>query len=440
MKRRPDPRALAFTGLNIVAFSGGPDSLCLLHLLAASEHRERVRAVHVDHDLDPESGERASAATRLAEGLGIPCRIERVAVDAPHAAGGPEAAARRARYESLRSGLAPDDHVLTAHHADDQVETMLLRMFRGAGPAGLSGMRTLRAFGRGWLGRPLLEWNRNDIEAYLAEHELEPVSDPSNEECSPDRNYLRHRILPEIESRWPGYRASIRRVRGWQAAAANALDREAAADWRIAAERLPSGEPVLDVHRWLALPEHASYAVIRHWCTLAGLGSVPSDRLSEFREQCRAARADRQPLLDWEDAQLRRYRDRLWLDFKPETPRTWSAEWPSGKRTRSVPAGGYLEWTGPRPDSRSAAWRLAPPAAGERLRIGRGKPRRRVGDILRESGIPPWRRSALPALYIGDDLAAVCPEWPDAELAAWMAETNARLTWHERPPTLLPSC
>lgn len=439
MRRFPDPRALACDGLNIVAFSGGPDSLCLLHLLASSEHRERVRAVHVDHGLDPESPARASAALRLAEGLGIPCRVERVAVDDPSTAGGPEAAARRARYECLHSGIGRDDHVLTGHHADDQIETLLLRMFRGAGPTGLSGMRTIRAFGRGWLGRPLLAWHRSDIEAYLADNDLEPLQDPGNEECSPDRNYLRHRILPEIESRWPGYRASIGRVRGWQAAAANALDREAAADWRNATVRLPSGELVLDAHRWLALPEHASHAVIRHWCTLAGLRPVPSARLSEFRGQCRAAPAERRPLLDWDDAQLRRYRDRLWLDVKPLVSKSWSREWPAGELTRSVPAGGYLEWTGPRPDSGSATWRLAPPVAGDRLRVGRGQPRRRVGDILRESGIPPWRRTALPALYIGENLAAAGPEWPDAELAAWMTEANARLAWHERPPTLLPS-
>ena len=434
-----DSHALARTGLNVVAFSGGPDSLCLLHLLAASTPRDRLRAVHVDHGLDPGSAARASRAARLARELGVTCRIERVDIAASDASGGPEAAARRARYACLGNGLGPDDHVLTGHHADDQIETMLLRMFRGAGPGGLSGMRTLRPLGRGWLGRPLLGWHRSDIEAYLSRNGLEPVRDPSNEECSPDRNHLRHRVLPEIERRWPEYRASIRRVRGWQAAASNALDRQAAVDWRGAARRLPSGETVLDARRWLTLPDHASYAVIRHWCLLAGADPVPSPRLSEFREQCRKAGADRQPLLDWKDAQLRRFRGSLWMDVKPLPPADWSVDWRHGERTRSVPAGGYLEWVGPVPDTGSGAWRLAAPIAGARLRLGHGRPRRRIGDILRETGIPPWRRSALPALFVDGELVALCPDRLDAELAAWMDDRGARIDWHGRPQTLLPS-
>ncbi|HKL51604.1 MAG TPA: tRNA lysidine(34) synthetase TilS [Wenzhouxiangellaceae bacterium] len=433
-----DTHAISPTGTNWVAFSGGPDSVCLLHLLIAAGLGSRVRVVHIDHGLDEHSPDRALRAIEISAGMGVDCRLERLDPLQPRGAGGPEAAARHARYARLQALMQPGDHVLTAHHADDQVETVMLRLLRGAGPGGLRGMQPLRRLAPGWLGRPLLAWTRAEILEYLRRHEIDYLQDPTNRDLSLDRNYLRHRVLPEIARRWPGYRSSILQSSRWQRAAARSMDAQAERTLElISRARDGSGETTLDAADWLALePEHG-FAVIRAWCAREFIAAPNTRPLAEFRAQCASARADRQPVLDWPAAHLHAWRGRLWLDHKPDVPSDWQCNWPDGALCR-LPVGGSLAWSGVARGEIGKCWQLAQPRRGARLQLHADGPAKEVSELMREAGIPPWRRHAYPALSIDGRLCAVGVEWLDASFAERLAQTESRLEWQQRPESLLP--
>lgn len=437
-----DRRAIARAATNLVAFSGGPDSVCLLHLLISAEIGAeipgRLRVVHIDHGLDARSAERALRARQIARDLGVDCRVRHVAPARHSGDGGPEAAARRARYACLRSMLEPGGHVLTAHHADDQVETVLLRLVRGAGPAGLAGMQPLRRLGPGWLGRPLLAWSRSDILDYLSRHGLQYQHDPTNRDLSLDRNYLRHEILPGLAQRWPGYRASLLQAARWQHAAARAVEDDAARKLEACSRlRGRTGERLLALDAWLALDAEPAFAVIRAWCAQAGLAAPSLRPLRSFRDQCRTAAGDRQPELDWPWARIHAWRDRLWLDVKPEPPADWSQPWPEDDCC-PVPAGGALCWSGGARDALAREWKLTAVRPGMKLQLHANGPRRRVGELMRTAGLPPWRRHRMPALHLDGRLCAVGTEWLDFEFARQLDHHAGVLRWQGRPAALLP--
>jgi len=432
-----DPDTISNAGNNWLAFSGGPDSACLLHLLAASDLRERVRVVHVDHGLDPESCSRARLAVKIAAAMGVDCRVERLDAVELSAPGGREAAARHARYSRFQSLMEADDHVLTAHHQDDQVETFMLRLLRGSGPEGLRGMQPLRRLTPGWLGRPLLAWSRSDIMDYLALHRIDYLVDPTNEDCSLDRNYLRHRVLPEIAGRWPGYRTSILQAAKWQEAAAVAMQEKAEQTLdELSCTREDAGESLLDLTGWLALDAFPSFAVIRAWCRRRAVAPPPTRSLSEFRVQCRSADHDRQPALDWPKARLHAWRTSLWLDPRPAISDKWRTEWPDGDQC-PIPAGGALVWSGIERREIGEHWQLSSPPKGARLRLHPGAPKKAIAELMREAGIPPWRRHAYPALSIDGRLCAVGVEWMARDFAEMLDRSGSRLRWHQRPAALI---
>jgi tRNA(Ile)-lysidine synthase len=298
-------------------------------------------------------------------------------------------------------------------------------------------MPALRALPPGWLGRPLLGWTRDRIRAYLARHGIRPVEDPSNRDPAPDRNHLRLRVLPAVAERWPGYRRAILGAAGWQRSAAGAVAMRARADWQRACRRSASGEALLSVREWLELDPRRGRAAIRHWCSLLGLDEPPGERTAAFREQCANARRDAQPMLDWPPAQLHAWRGRIWLDRKPLPPMDWSATW-SDRRPLPLPAGGTLLWRGPA-GAEDVPWHVGPAPPGARLRLRPGGHRRRAADLMREAGMPPWRRHALPALCVGGELVALGPDWIDADWARSVAPGEAPLAWRARPRGLLPS-
>ena len=195
----------------LVAFSGGLDSTVLLDLLAGSaDARLPVIALHVDHQLHPDSASWAEHAVRVARSFGVDCRV--LAVRPDTAAGrGTEAAAREARYAALGGCLEPGDWLLSGHHEDDQVETLLLNLLRGSGPDGLAAMPEARPFAGGWLVRPMLGVSRAELERHAEVERLDWIEDPSNAERGYDRNYLRHEVLPVIGARWPDAGMRLRR-------------------------------------------------------------------------------------------------------------------------------------------------------------------------------------------------------------------------------------
>ncbi|MBK6451217.1 MAG: tRNA lysidine(34) synthetase TilS [Proteobacteria bacterium] len=256
-----------------IALSGGLDSTVLLVALAqlasAGRMARRLRAVHVDHSLHADSAQWARACRELADSHGVACDEVRVTVNLD-AGQSPEAAARKARYTALAARLEPGEVLLTAHHADDQLETILLQWLRGGGLRSIAGMAPVGRFGAAaWHARPLLEFTRDQLAAWAGMQGLCWQEDPSNLDRRFDRNYLRLEVLPALRQRWPAVAATAGRVAQY---ARDALAAEAA----CVAEDLPQvlAGTAIELDALQSLPEPRRRAVLRAW--LAGLGLPPA--------------------------------------------------------------------------------------------------------------------------------------------------------------------
>jgi len=289
-----------------VALSGGLDSSVLLTALATPQRaRPRLRAIHIDHGLHPNSRLWSAHCRSLARQLKVPLRV--LATKVSRGSGESlEAAARAARYALLEAHLAPGEVLLTAHHADDQLETVLLQLFRGSGLAGISAMPEIAAFGRGFLARPLLTCARSQLEEWAKSTGLTWVEDDTNADESLDRNYLRRRVLPLLRARWPGVGISVGRSARHAAAAQKLLDEVARRDVERAADGdcLASG-----VVRALG-PERRRNA-LRFWIARSGFRVPDTRRLDEICGPLLDARPDANPRVSWADGVVQRERGRL---------------------------------------------------------------------------------------------------------------------------------
>src|SRR5699024_1003907 len=250
-------------GALCAAFSGGPDSTALLHAMASlPEARARgLRALHVDHRLHDDSTDWAARCRNFCDGLGVPIDVCRVNVDR-HTGNGPEAAAREARYAAFARMLQPDECLLTAHHRDDQAETVLLKLLRGAGPEGLGGMRDYRRLADGWLWRPLLDTPRACLTDYVRAHGLDSVDDPSNRSSAFARNFLRQDIMPQLAAHWPNAVRAITHSARLSRQTADYLSIQA----REACTRLSrDSDRSLDAIGWLALHPALQGPVLEQW-------------------------------------------------------------------------------------------------------------------------------------------------------------------------------
>ncbi len=416
-----DLTTLPGRGRVIVAFSGGPDSVCLLYRLTRAALERGIECVHIDHGLDPESAQRANRAVAIADGLGVPCRIIRIEVSA---GSGPEAAARDARYRALEALVGPGEVLVTAHHADDQVETVLLRLIRGAGPEGLSGIPALRRFARGWLARPLLDCTRAGIEHCIERNGLDCIRDPANECLDFDRNQLRHKVLPGLRRRWPGVETALRRSARLCGDAAGFIRRHVEAD--LAAAYGPRDVLALD---GLADDSHYYRAeTIRSWCLHNGCEPPPGRRLDTFVEQLRSARSDRCPELRWSGRVLRFWRGRVWLESALTPADPWSLRW-DGRQPIELPHGlGRMELTGSGKAPRGLEIRSG--REGESLRPAGDAHHRACKRLLAAAGIPPWRRHQWPRLWLDGRLVALGAHWLTAEFEALLRRRRLSLHWH----------
>lgn len=403
----------------MVAFSGGPDSACLLHLLAHSNSDRPLRAVHVDHGLDRGSPRRAQQATAMAEMLDVPCQVEQVQV---RRSGSIEANARRARYQALSAHIGPGDILVTAHHANDLAETMLLRLLRGSGPSGLGGIPARRHFGAGHLIRPLLGWRREDIKTYLDHHRLSGIHDPANDLVSLDRNFLRHEILPLLREHFPGCIQAFARSARLNRAAGEVLAGLAKSD----IEHAERPGPRLLLEGLLELAPFRQAEAVRRWCLKHGRTPPPGLCLDEFMRQVQQAADDRQPILDWDEGRLQRHGAAIWL--RPPAPKhvPWSLAW-NGTGVLQLPdTAGSLHFSRP-PTPLELMVRSG--TAGERLRLQPRSGRRPVKKILAEAGVPPWQRNEWPRIWYQDRLVALGDRWLDVEFARLLQEQGIQLSW-----------
>ncbi len=414
-----------------VAYSGGLDSHVLLHALASVKNRlpvDELSAVHVDHGLSPAAADWSRHCAEVCSRLKIPLTLLRV--DARPAQGeSPEAAARSARYQAIAPLVGEGDGLLTAHHRDDQAETVLLQLLRGSGPRGLAAMPLWTAFGGGWRGRPLLGFRREELRAYAEAEGLHWVEDESNFDTGLTRNFLRHEVIPLLQRRWPALATTLSRVASHAAEAAYLLEQLAEQDLLVAEDG------ALDIIHLKRLEVARQRNVLRYWIQRSGLPLPDSVHLQRILDEVISAAKDAAPRVAWSGAELRRYRNRLYL-FPPLPPHDpaqffeWSMErplhLPDGKILRAVPALGQ----GIRRSlCQAAKVTVRFRQGGERCRPAGDAYNRKLKKLLQDRGIPPWQRERLPLLYLDDKLAAVAGLFVCEPFQAREGETGLCLDW-----------
>ncbi|MBC6414119.1 MAG: tRNA lysidine(34) synthetase TilS [Chromatiales bacterium] len=257
----------------IVAYSGGLDSSVLLHLVKnlSAPRPCKLLALHINHCMHPDADDWVAHCHQQAQQIGVACQSIAVQVSRTHRQG-LEAAAREARYQALQSVMNEDDLLLTAHHQNDHAETVLLRLLRGTGVAGLRAIAEYQTLDKGALARPLLSAARNDIRNYAQQHQLEWLDDPANEDLKYARNYLRHRVIPLLAARWPMWYKPVTRYATHQATATDIIESEAQ---RYLDRCLLPGSHDLLLRVLITLAKPQQHLVLRAWCQLNGI-AIPN--------------------------------------------------------------------------------------------------------------------------------------------------------------------
>jgi len=421
-----------------IALSGGADSMVLLDVLAEVRKDNpamTVRALHVNHQLQPHSADWSRHCVAVARELDIECTVLTVSVT-DTADMGVEASAREARYAAFKSALRPGEVLLTAHHADDQLETILLALARGSGVDGLAAMPTCVRFGTGWHARPLLGFTHESLHAWALHRNLNYIDDPTNTDTHYDRNFLRQRVVPMLKDRWPAMARTASRSASHLAEAQALLD-----DWTENDYLLASVDDALSVDALRELPAPRRRALLRYWLQQHEI-LMPSTRvLHALEHDMLNAKHDRVPQVRWWGAEVHRYRELLYIE-QPLADWDVSAqlEWDIRQElvlpcnlgclqlgTAGLPltpsATGIAKQR--LPDKLTVKFR----DGGERIRLPGEKHHRALKKLLQESSVLPWWRERLPLIYANDQLVAVADLWVDHDFAARPGEPTTALVW-----------
>ena len=412
-----------------VGLSGGVDSVVLLSLLAelAPELRFALAAIHVNHGISPNALRWAEFCAGLCRAMDVPLQVETVDIS-PWRALGLEGAARRARYDAFARLRA--DAIALAQHRDDQAETLLLQLARGAGVRGMAGMPGERLLEGSTIRvlRPLLDVSRAEIEACARGRGLAWVEDESNDDTARRRNFVRHDVLPLLERQFPAARAAIARAARHLREAGELTDTLAREDL----ERI-GGMPV-DAAALLALGEARAKNLLRHCCERDGIGAPGAGHLGELLRQLSTARQDSGVSVRVSGWCFRRYRGRVY--FEPErAPSEVCEAWSGESALPLLALGGVLrfkpeEGKGLSADKlRSAAVTVRARRGGERLRPDCRRPRRTLKNLLQERSVPPWRRERLPLVYCGEDLVSVPGVGDECAYQADAGEAGVIVSW-----------
>ncbi|WP_337232091.1 tRNA lysidine(34) synthetase TilS [Citrobacter portucalensis] len=412
----------------LVAFSGGLDSTVLLHQLVQwrAQHPEvALRAIHIHHGLSPHADSWVQHCESVCMQWQVPLVVERVHLEDDGL--GIEAQARRARYQAFAQTLLPGEVLMTAQHLDDQCETFLLALKRGSGPAGLSAMGENSPFAGTQLIRPLLAQTREALEAWARQHELCWIEDESNQDDTYDRNFLRLRVTPLLQQRWPHFAQAVARSAALCAEQESLLDELLASDLA----NCITAHGTLLLAPLMMMSDVRRAALLRRW--LAGLNALmPSrDGLERIWQEVALAREDASPCFRLGEYEVRRYQSQLWwvksVDGQSETVIPW-LEW---KTPLALPAGlGSVQLI--------SAGELRMPQADEAVSIRFKAPGllhivgrnggRKLKKIWQEQGIPPWRRDTTPLLFYGETLIAAAGVFVTREGAA-EDEEGVSLIW-----------
>jgi tRNA(Ile)-lysidine synthase len=390
-----------------VAFSGGMDSTVLLHQLATTPAFQgyHLFAIHINHGISSHARAWDQWCETQAQRWGVTYASHTLQLK-KHKGESLEQVAREARYDIFLDYLDSQSVLLTAHHQNDQAETMLLQLLRGAGLKGLAAMPVVAAFGESWHVRPFLNQERCVLEAYAADHDLEWIEDESNEDRHYDRNYLRHEIIPLLLQRWPAAMTTIARSAMHCASANQWLEQQAALDWQQVRV-----EEALSLAGLAMLPLERQQQVIRYALQRQSSQGISYDKTLEILHVMFSAKQDATPLVAWPGGEARRYQGLLYL-LKPRVVCRESMTLPVRVGHDAVLPlhGESLAWTqqlGGLHYPRDASLQIRYRQGSERFHpVGRSGSHP-LKKLMQEWNIPPWLRDHIPLLYDDEQLIAV---------------------------------
>lgn len=404
-----------------VGFSGGLDSSVLLHWF--QQHCSaslQLRAIHVNHGLHNDANVWSAHCQAVCDAAGIELHSLRIELSEPQR--NIEAQARKARYAAFQSVLAEGDTLALAHHADDVAETLLLRLLRGSGSRALANMQTHSRFNGIHLWRPLLNHSRDDLIAYANAHQLRFIEDSSNQDIRFDRNFLRHAILPELESRFGQVRQRLLHSATQLQQDADLL--QPRIDSTLHQCRNAHG---LSVAALQTIPEALQAHVLRAWITEQQHSPPGGHALHELLRQLVAHRTDKATQYRCDDYALQVWNGTLYLvrnSALVENYAEFNVRW-DGRQPLALPCGSLLQWQGTAPLSLRVCYRQG----GECIRQVNRKMHHSVKKLLSRQ-IPPWQRDTLPFVYNeSGELLAVGSVLISQTLADLTERTGSRLHW-----------
>ena len=387
----------------LCAFSGGLDSSVLLHA-AARIPGIQLRAIHIHHGLHADADKWTRHCEKFCLELNVELEVIKVEVDKSDGKG-TEAAARHARYFAIAKHIREDEILLTAHHLQDQAETLLLRLLRGSGSQGLGAMRELSSAHGFRQLRPLLSVSKTDLQNYANTEKLSWVEDPSNEKTDFDRNYLRHEILPLLEKRWPQATMNLSGSAGLLAEEHQCLREQSEI---FMAEIQGIDRHSISVSGLLQHSKPWRAQILRAWISSLDASPLPANIFQEIEQSVLSAKQDASAQVRWADTEITRWRDCLYLSATDAgMPEDWQCFW-NGDSSFTMPNGDCWGFESRDPPTSIASLvqnafgsnlSVSLRKGGENIRLANREHHSSVKNCLQELGIPPWERRRLPLLF-----------------------------------------
>jgi len=415
-----------------VALSGGVDSVVLLHLLHAlkKKHHFTLKASHVHHGLSQNADKWVKFCEKLCEKLSLPLDIHYIQLPKKKSLG-IEGEARQLRYEKLLQSKS--DLVVLAHHQDDQAETFLLQLIRGAGVKGLSSMANFDDTKKLW--RPLLKVSRSDIENYAKQHKLKWIEDESNLNIDFDRNFIRSKVLPILKNRFSHIIKVISRSSSHLAEAQNLLDDLAKLDLK---NYLKSNnyKHKLQVKYLNKLSHSRVKNVLRYWLEMNNQLMPSKDLLDELLRQVLTAKKDADLKIQLsKDFEIRRYKDEIYIVQKNQNrQKNYEIIWNSESEIL-LPDGTKLKFKNIKGKGislekmKNKKLIISNRKGGEFFKPDSKRPTKKVKQLLQESDLPPWEREYLPLIFADKDLVCVPGFGIDNTYQAQPSKSGLKVTW-----------
>ncbi len=416
-----------------LAYSGGVDSHVLLHLLAGqAQLKESIIAVYIDHNLQKESAHWERHCRAVCHDLMVNYRSVRVNAR-PDKGQSPEEGARNARYQALKTMLKAGDVLLLAQHREDQLETVLLQLFRGAGVHGLGAMAPSMEFGPGCLMRPLLNIPQEMIRQYAYENNLQWVEDPSNQLNDFDRNYLRNKVVPLIKQRWKSVDKTVARA-AQNCAAADKVLLDVADNYLQSA--MNGSKNRLQIDSVLSVSGEIRNLMLRRWLQYQQVLMPSAEFLHRIYSEVIKAKADADPCLVLQGHQIRRFNGYLYCINEQDLLTEKECDW-SGEKQQLHRANGYcLRRIQARQGIPVERWHAATVTVkvrqgGEVLSLPGRRGHHRLKKLFQENKFPVWLRDVVPLIYLNDKLAAVGDLWVGADFYSDSHQHCYQICWEK---------